>query len=597
MALYEYMKSSEIRARFLEFFKARGHAILPSASLIPENDPSVLFNTAGMQPLVPYLLGEKHPQGTRLANIQKCVRTGDIDEIGDNTHATFFEMMGNWSLGDYFKKDAINWSFELLTNKEIGFGLDPQRLYVTCFEGNEDAPKDTESEEIWKSIFEKNAVTGERIYFMPAKNNWWSAGDNGPCGPDTEMFYDLTGTHTSGMTKEEYLAADDTQEVVEIWNDVFMEYIKKDGVVVGKLASQNVDTGSGFERVTAVLQGKNNIFDTDIFEAVMKETRQIADSLKSQRIIADHMRTAVFLIADGVSPSNTDQGYILRRLIRRAVFNTDLHALSRERIEFIVEALIATYASVYPNLAEQKEHIVEEIHRESEKFARTLVQGMKEFEKISNQNISGHDAFVLFSSYGFPIDLTIELAKGKNIEVDHAGFTEEFKRHQELSRAGAEQKFKGGLAGTGEIETRYHTATHLLHQALRDVLGGTVAQKGSNITAERLRFDFAYPQKMTDEEKKKVEDIVNEKISQKLPMQKVVMKKEDALKTGALHFFGDKYGDEVSIYFIGNSLESAYSKEFCGGPHVQNTGELGHFKIAKEEAVSAGVRRIKAILE
>lgn len=589
------LHSSEIRNRFLNFFKERGHAVLPSASLLPQNDPSVLFNTAGMQPLVPYLLGEKHPLGTRLANIQKCVRTGDIDEIGDNTHATFFEMMGNWSLGDYFKKDAIEWSYELLTNKEIGFGLDPQRLYVTCFEGNEDAPRDTESAEIWKNIFDTHGVTGERIYFMPAKNNWWSAGDNGPCGPDTEMFYDLTGQHTSGMTKEEYLLADDKQEVVEIWNDVFMEYLKKDGVVVGKLASQNVDTGSGFERVTAVLQGKSNIFDTDIFETVMKEAGKITDNLKSQRIISDHMRTAVFMIADGVVPSNTDQGYILRRLIRRAVFNTTTRALSRESITSIVEALLETYSSVYENLAPQKVKIIDEITKESEKFAKTIEQGTKEFEKMAT---SGNiDAFVLFSSYGFPIDMTVELGKQKGVTVDEQLFKEEFKKHQELSRAGAEQRFKGGLAGTGEMEVKYHTATHLLHQALRDVLGPTVQQKGSNITAERLRFDFTHPQKMTDEEKKRVEDIVNTKIASKLPMQKVVMKKEDAEKTGALHFFGDKYGDEVSVYFIGDSLDTAYSKEFCGGPHVVNIGELGQFKIAKEEAVSAGVRRIKAILE
>lgn len=624
------MKSSEIRSRFLNFFKERGHAVLPSASLLPQNDPSVLFNTAGMQPLVPYLLGEKHPLGTRLANIQKCVRTGDIDEIGDNTHATFFEMMGNWSLGDYFKKDAIEWSYELLTNKEIGFGLDPQRLYVTCFEGNEDAPKDTESAEIWKNIFDTHGVTGERIYFMPAKNNWWSAGDNGPCGPDTEMFYDLTGQHVSGMTKEEYLLADDKQEVVEIWNDVFMEYLKKDGVVVGKLTSQNVDTGSGFERVTAVLQGKNNIFDTDIFEAVMKEAGKITDNLKSQRIISDHMRTAVFMIADGVVPSNTDQGYILRRLIRRAVFNTTTRALSREAIASIVEALLETYSSVYENLTPQKAKIIDEIVKESEKFAKTIEQGIKEFnkltynissingapteeikeinglsiDKVKSRNgvpvrklLSGKDAFTLFSTYGFPVEMTIELVRHRGLEVDVEAFKEEFKKHQELSRAGAEQKFKGGLAGTGEVETRYHTATHLLHQALRDVLGPSVQQKGSNITAERLRFDFTHPQKMTDEEKKQVEDIVNAKIQAKLPMQKVVMRKEDAEKTGALHFFGDKYGDEVSVYFIGDSLETAYSKEFCGGPHVTNTGELGTFKIAKEEAVSAGVRRIKAILE
>lgn len=592
------MDSNEIRSRFLKFFEKRGHAILPSASLVPLNDPSVLFNTAGMQPLVPYLLGEKHPLGTRLANIQKCVRTGDIDEIGDNTHATFFEMMGNWSLGDYFKKEAIEWSFELLTNKEIGFGLNPQRLYVTCFEGNNDAPKDIESAEIWKNIFEKAGVTGERIYFMPAKNNWWSAGDNGPCGPDTEMFYDLTDTHTSGMTKEDYLLADDKQEVVEIWNDVFMEYLKKDGKVIGKLTSKNVDTGSGFERVATVLQGKNNIFDTDIFKMVMAEAGKITDNIKSQRIISDHMRTAVFMIADGVVPSNTDQGYILRRLIRRAVFNTKSRAFSKENVEAIIIALSNTYSATYSNISEQKEKIISEIVKEAEKFAKTIEQGVKEFEKLTEggKSISGVDAFTLFSSFGFPFDLTKELALIKGLSVDEESFKEEFIKHQDLSRAGSEQKFKGGLSGTGQIETCYHTATHLLHQALRDVLGDSVQQKGSNITSERLRFDFTHSQKMTDKEKKKVEDIVNEKIQAKLPMQKVVMKKEDAEKTGALHFFGDKYGDEVSVYFIGDSIDSAYSKEFCGGPHIANTKELGQFKILKEEAVAQGIRRIKAVL-
>lgn len=591
------MKSSEIRKRFLAFFEKRGHSILPSASLLPENDPSVLFNTAGMQPLVPYLLGEKHPLGKRLANIQKCVRTGDIDEIGDNTHATFFEMMGNWSLGDYFKKEAIEWSFELLTNKTEGFGLDPQRLYVTCFEGNEDAPKDTESAKIWQDIFDKNNVTGERIYFMPAKNNWWSAGDNGPCGPDTEMFYDLTGKHASGMTKEDYLKADDAQEVVEIWNDVFMEYLKKDGKVVGKLSSQNVDTGSGFERVTAVLQNKSNIFETDIFEPIMFVAKKLTDELRSQRIISDHMRTSVFMIADGVVPSNTDQGYILRRLIRRAVFKTKNRNLDKSSVEEIVSAIFSVYSAVYSNLTPQKEKIIDEIVKESVKFEKTLLSGVREFEKISSSNISGVDAFKLFSSFGFPIEMTVELAKEKNISVDEIEFKNEFKKHQDLSRVGSEQKFKGGLAGTGEMETKYHTTTHLLHQALRDVLGSTVGQKGSNITAERLRFDFTYPQKMTDEEKKKVEDLVNEQIAKKLPVNKVIMKKDEAEKTGALHFFGDKYGDEVSVYYIGDSLDTAYSKEFCGGPHVENIGTLGHFKILKEEAVSAGVRRIKAVLE
>lgn len=591
------MKSSEIRQRFLNFFEKRGHAIIPSYSLVPENDPSVLFTTAGMQPLVPYLLGEKHPKGTRLANIQKCIRTGDIDEIGDNTHATFFEMMGNWSLGDYFKEDAIRWSFELLTDKKEGFGLDPNRLFITCFEGDSNAPRDIDSYNIWKDIFDKNNIKGERIYFRPADKNWWSPGDNGPCGPDTEMFYDLTGKLTGGMTLEEYLKADDEQRVVEIWNDVFMEYVKKDGKVVGKLDTKNVDTGSGFERVVAVMQGKDNIFDTDLFLPIMNSVKNIIENLKSQRIISDHIRASVFIISDGVVPSNTDQGYILRRLIRRSVFNTKNRKLEKIEIEKIVDAIVSVYGDIYENIKEKRDEIVLEIHKEAERFDKTLHSGIKEFEKISDKNISAKDAFILFSTYGFPIEMTIELADQKNISVDFDGFKIEMKKHQDLSRAGADQKFKGGLGGHGEMETKYHTATHLLHQALRDVLGEEVSQKGSNITAERLRFDFSYGSKMTDEQKKKVEEIVNQKIKEALPVNKVVMKKEDALKTGALHFFGDKYGDEVNVYFIGDSLETAYSKEFCGGPHIENTGILGKFKIIKEEGISTGVRRIKAVLE
>lgn len=591
------MQHNEVRKKFLEFFKKKGHAIIPSASLVPENDPSVLFTTAGMQPLVPYLLGQTHPEGKRIANLQKCVRTGDIDDIGDNTHATFFEMMGNWSLGDYFKKEAIEWSFELLTSKTEGFGLDPQRLYVTCFEGDENAPKDEESAGIWREIFEKNNVTGERIYFMPADKNWWSPGDNGPCGPDTEMFYDLTGTLTSGMTKEEYKKADDEQKVVEIWNDVFMEYEKKDGKIVGKLKNKNVDTGSGFERVCAVLQGKDNIFDTDIFKDVMSVSKTLASNLKSQRIIADHMRASVFMVSDGVTSSNTDRGYILRRLIRRAVFNTDLRTFSKIKITECVDALICTYEDVYKNIKQKRDTIIDEITLEAERFEKTISNGLKEFEKLSKTNISGKDAFMLFGSYGFPIDLTIEMAKQKGIEVDRKGFEEEFKKHQELSRTGAEKKFKGGLGDTSEMSVKYHTATHLLHQALRDVLGKHVEQKGSNITPERLRFDFVHPQKMTDEENKKVEEIINQKIKENLPVNKTTLPKEEAEKTGALHFFGEKYGDQVTVHFVGDSLESAYSKEFCGGPHVSNTGKLGKFKILKEEAVSAGIRRIKAVLE
>ncbi len=586
------MDSQQIRKRFLKFFEERGHVIIPSASLVPENDPSVLFNTAGMQPLVPYLLGETHPQGKRLADIQKCVRTNDIDEVGDNTHLTFFEMMGNWSLGDYWKTESINWSYELLTNKEYGFGLDPQRLYVTCFEGDENAPRDTESEQIWRDIFVKNGITGERIYFRPKEKNWWSAGSNGPCGPDTEMFYDLTGELTSGMTLDEYLKADDEQRVVEIWNNVFMQYLSKDGKVVGELPNRNVDTGAGFERIVAVIQGKSNVFETDIFEPVINEIKNHlpTSEVKTQRIIADHIRTSIFMLAEGVMPSNKDKGYILRRLIRRATaftFRLD-KSFDSEKFQSVAKVIINIYKDNYPEL--DNNDVLENLGFEIRKFRKTIEDGEKAFEK-------GEDPFVLFTTYGFPIELTIELAKEKGVLIDKATFDAKFKAHQEISKQGSEQKFKGGLSGTGDMETKYHTATHLLHQALREVLGETVSQKGSNITTERTRFDFAFERKLTDEEKKKVEDLVNDKIQSKLPVNKVVMKKDEAEKTGAHHFFGEKYPDEVNVYYIGDSLENAFSKEFCGGPHVENTGVLGKFKIVKEEAVSAGVRRIKAVLE
>lgn len=564
------MTSQEIRAKFLAFFEKKGHAIIPSAPLVPENDPSVLFNTAGMQPLVPYLLGQKHPLGTRLANAQKCVRTVDIDDIGDNTHATFFEMLGNWSLGDYFKKEAIEWSYELLTKE---FGLDPKRLYITVFAGDENAPRDLEAVEIWKSV----GVPENRIYFLPAKNNWWSAGDNGPCGPDSEMFYDVTPNGLGDMTHDEYIAADDRRDVVEIWNDVFMEYEKKDGKVIGKLASKNIDTGSGLERVTMVIQGKDNIYDTDLLKPIVDKIQSLSSSKSqtSERIIADHIRTAVFMISDGVVPSNTDQGYILRRLLRRAIRHADI--LGMGSLANLIETVISIYKGVYDL------KINDQISLEEEKFRKTLKDGIKQFEK-------GEDPFILFSTYGFPIELTLELAKEKAIEIDLEDFNKKMLAHQDISRAGSEQKFKGGLADTSEQSVKYHTATHLLHYALRKVLGEHVQQKGSNITPERLRFDFAHPTKMTDEEKKKVEDIVNEKIQQAITVENKIMPKEEAIKIGALHFFNEKYPDQVSVYFIGDSIE------FCGGPHVKNTKDLGIFKIAKEEAVSAGVRRIKAIL-
>lgn len=589
------MKSEEIRKRFLAFFEKRGHAIIPSASLVPENDPSVLFTTAGMQPLVPYLLGETHPAGIRLADIQKCVRTGDIDDVGDNRHLTFFEMMGNWSLGDYFKKEAISWSFEFLTNKDEGLRLDPKRLYVTIFEGDENAPFDEESKEIWMSL----GIPEHRIYPLGADDNWWSAGDNGPCGPDTEMFFDMDGT-LGDLTKEEFLKAVKEEKAIEIWNDVFMEFVKKDGKVVGKLAKKNVDTGAGLERMSAVMQGVKSAYDTDLFSPIMEVAAKVTDSAQKQRIVADHLRTAIFMIVDGVTPSNTDRGYVLRRLIRRAVFslnkNYDVSVIS----EF-VDVVAEKYSEVYPEIKAKAQEISTVISDEEKKFSKTIGEGVHEFNKfvLGNKKLTGEMAYKLFTSYGFPFELAKEIAINTNILLDDnidQKFNELMKEHQALSRAGAEQKFKGGLADTSEMSVKYHTATHLLHQALHDVLGDEVGQKGSNITPERLRFDFSFPRKLTDDEKTSVEKIVNEKIAQALPVQKVVLPKTEAEQSGARHFFDQKYPDEVSVYYIGDSLESAYSKEFCGGPHVSNTSELGGFKIQKEEAVSAGVRRIKAVL-
>ena len=593
------MNSSEARKRFLKFFENRGHAIIPSASLVPENDPTVLFNTAGMQPLVPYLMGRAHPMGDKLANVQKCVRTGDIDDIGDNRHLTFFEMLGNWSLGSYFKEDAIRWSYELLTSKTEGFGLDPNRLYVTVFAGDENAPRDEEAAKVWESV----GMPKHRIYFKDASANWWPAVKGkdtwtGPTGPCSEMFYDITPEGLGDLTPEGYDKADDEGKVIEIWNDVFMEFEKKDGKIVGKLAKKNVDTGAGFERICAVLQGKENVFETDIFAGLIKEAGNLASSIHSRRIIADHIRSAVMLIADGVVPLNTDQGYVLRRLIRRAVFSTDARKLNRDSVVSLVKEVSNYFATIYDSVAAHDEKIIEEITKEADRFSKALEQGLKEFEKIvvAGKGVDGKAVFDLYQSHGFPLELTQELARQRGIDVDVEGARKEFKKHQDLSRAGSEQKFKGGLGDTSEMSLKYHTATHLLHQALREVLGTHVSQKGSNITPERLRFDFTHTAKMTDDEKKRVEDIVNEKIAAKLPVHRVELPKVEAEKTGALHFFGDKYGDVVSVYYIGDSLDSAYSKEFCGGPHVENTGILGTFKIQKEEAVSAGVRRIKAVL-
>lgn len=579
------MTSQEIRERFIAFFKKQGHAVLPSASLVPENDPSVLFNTAGMQPLVPYLLGQKHPLGARLANIQKCVRTGDLDDIGDNRHFSFFEMMGNWSLGDYFKEDAIKWSYEFLTSHEEGLGLEVNRLYVTIFEGDENAPYDEESKKIWMSL----GVPEHRIYALPADDNWWSPGDNGPCGPCSEMFYDMEG-EIGDLSKDEFIDAVKKERIIEIWNDVFMEYEKKDGKVVGRLVQKNVDTGAGLERITAVMQGKKTAYETDIFAPViqMTKTHSLKYDERNARIIADHIRASVFLIGDGVIPGNKDQGYVLRRLIRRA--SVQARALDLPK-EFIVDHIANYYSENYKQIYQEvgEPHVEEIIRTECRKFESTLEHGLKEFKK-------GVDAFTLATTYGFPIELTLELAKENGIEIDINEFNTKMAEHQKLSQTASAGMFKGGLANHNEKTIRLHTAHHLLLSALQEVLGKDVKQRGSNITEERLRMDFVFDRKMTDEEKRKVEDMVNNYISRELNVVRREMPLHEAEQLGAEMEFGAKYPEMVSVYFIEDKDGNSVSKEFCGGPHVANTKELGHFTIQKEEASSSGVRRIKAVL-
>ncbi len=584
------MTSTEIRKKFLDFFAKRGHAIIPSASLVPENDPSVLFNTAGMQPLVPYLMGAKHPMGTRIADVQKCVRTGDLDDIGDNRHFSFFEMMGNWSLGDYFKEDAIKWSYEFLTSKEEGLGLDANRLAVTIFEGDESAPLDVESKNIWMSL----GIPEHRIYALPAEDNFWSPGENGPCGPCSEMFYDMEEMFVGKvLSKEEFVEQVKSENFIEIWNDVFMEFEKKDGKVVGKLAQKNVDTGAGLERITAVMQGKKTAYDTDIFASIMSaiSLNNKKDLTKNNRIILDHLRTSVFLIADGVLPGSKDQGYVLRRLIRRAMIwskDTDLTDYDLERIFCMIQQL---YNKIYTNIDPLGvETQLQVFKTEMVKFRKTLDVGLKEFER-------GVDPFVLATTYGFPIELTEELAKEKGITIDRAKFDAQMKEHQKLSQSASAGMFKGGLANTNEQTIKLHTAHHLVLAALQEVLGKSVKQKGSNITEERLRIDFAFDRKVTDEEKKRVEDLVNGWVSAGLPVIRREMPKAEAEALGAEMEFGAKYPDVVSVYTIQDPTDAYVSKEFCGGPHVTNTADIGHVTIGKEESVSQGVRRLKATLD
>lgn len=581
------MTSVEIRQRFLDFFAKRGHAILPSASLVPKNDPSVLFNTAGMQPLVPYLMGEPHPLGTRLASCQKCVRTGDLDDIGDNRHFSFFEMMGNWSLGDYFKEDAIKWSYEFLTSKDEGLGLDPDRLYVTIFEGDENAPYDQESKDIWMSL----GIPEHRIYALPADDNWWSPGDNGPCGPCSEMFYDMVG-NTGDLDKAAFIKATKEESVIEIWNDVFMEYEKQNGKVIGKLSQKNVDTGAGLERITAVMQSKQTAYDTDIFEGVFNVLKDFDN--RDARIIADHTRTSLFMIGDGVKPANKGAGYVLRRLMRTLASYKDFD------IKKIIEIIFDKYKKHYSEL--NKEEFLSEFKTEKEAYLSSRRATDKALEDMNLQSVplTGTHAFDISSTLGTRVSDILKIAKEKGNKLSsefEKEFEEAAKKHQELSRTSSAGMFKGGLANTNEKTVRLHTAHHLLLSALQQVLGKEVKQRGSNITEERLRIDFAFDRKMTDEEKKKVEDIVNDYISKDLKVVRREMKREEAEQIGAEMEFGTKYPDTVSVYFVEDDNGNAVSKEFCGGPHMTHTGALGHFKIQKEEASSAGVRRIKATLQ
>ncbi len=589
--------SADLRAMFLKFFQDHGHAVISSASVIPENDPTVLFTTAGMHPLVPYLMGQKHPAGTRLTDVQKCVRTGDIEDVGDFSHLTFFEMLGNWSLGDYFKKEMIPWSWEFLTSEKY-LGLPKDRLAFTVFAGDKDCPRDEESANLWRSC----GVADDHIFYLPKENNWWGpAGVTGPCGPDTEMFI-ITDKEPCGP---DCSPACSCGRYLEIWNDVFMQYNKKEDGTFEPLAQKNVDTGMGLERTICVLNGKKSVYETDLFENILGKIAELSGktygedeaTTKAFRIIADHMRTSTFIMGDdrGVSPANVDQGYVLRRLIRRAVRYGMEIGMPEGFTGEIAKVIIEQYKDVYPELKRNEAFVLDQLALEETRFAKTLKQGNREFEKLAQRvkdsRIDGESAFHLYDTYGFPVEMTCELAKDAGLTVDMEGFKECFKKHQATSQAGAEQRFKGGLADHSAQSARLHTATHLLHAALRKVLGDEVAQKGSNITAERLRFDFSFGRKMTKEEIAEVERLVNEAIDAHAPIVCEEMTVPEAKAQGAIGLFTSKYGENVKVYTMG-----PYSKEICGGPHATNTGDLKSFKIQKEESSSAGVRRIKAVI-
>lgn len=594
------MEARIIRQKFLEFFKEKGHAILPSAPLLPENDPTVLFTTAGMHPLVPFLMGEKHPSGTRLTNFQKCIRTGDIDEVGDNTHLTFFEMLGNWSLGDFFKKEAIEWSYEFLTS-EKWLGIKAEMLSFTVFEGDENCSADNEAADIWKSL----GVPEYRITYLPKADNWWGpAGLTGPCGPDTEMFYWVG----SGMPPNESNPGNDSKNWVEIWNDVFMQYNKTADGNFEPLAQKNVDTGMGLERTAAVLQGKKSVYDTELFQPILEKIGVLAkksyeEAAASYRIIADHLRAATMMAADGVRPSNMDQGYVMRRLIRRAIRHGKLIGIEDHFTHVIAKKIIHLMSDVFPELKHEEE-ILKTLSEEEEKFGKTVNQGLREFEKLlagfqmalektgrQTTEISGKQAFKLYDTYGFPIEMTVELAHEQNLSVDKAGFDEAYKEHQEKSRSLGAGIFKGGLQDNSWETTRLHTATHLMHAALIKILGPHATQRGSNITAERTRFDFAHPEKLTDEQIVEIEKYVNEAIASDQSVTMEIIPFEEAKKRDAIGLFEDRYQEKVKVYDMG-----PWSLELCGGPHVEHLGQLSHFKIKSQESIGAGLRRIKAVL-
>ncbi|MEK6793529.1 MAG: alanine--tRNA ligase [Spirochaetota bacterium] len=599
------MTAAQLKQNYLDFFRSKGHARIQSASLLPENDPTVLFTTAGMHPLVPYLLGGKHPMGRRLADVQKCIRTQDIDSVGDDTHTTFFEMLGNWSLGDYFKDEAIRMSHEFLTSKEW-LNIDPKKLAVTVFAGDADAPFDDEAKRVWLSL----GMPEHKITSLPKSDNWWGpAGLTGPCGPDTEMFYWLG----EGYPPESSNPENDKKNWMEIWNDVFMQYNKTAEGRYEPLAQKNVDTGLGVERVTCLLQGKKTVYETELFTPIIAKIEALsgasyADASKkvSFRVIADHLRAASFILGDerGVTPSNIGAGYILRRYIRRSIRHGRQLGINESFCHTIADVIVSIMQEQWPELAKNKAVIIDELQKEEERFSKTLSQGLKEFEKLVSgleiafqrtgkriTVISGKNAFKLYDTYGFPLEMTEELAKERGLTVDTAEFNGAYEKHQELSRQGADQQFKGGLIDHSEQTTRLHTATHLLHKALHIVLGEHAKQKGSNITAERLRFDFTHGAKMTDDEVKRVEAIVNEQIQRALDVKMEELSYDEAKASNATGLFESKYGERVKVFTIGD-----FSKEICGGPHVQNTREIGSFRIQKEESSSAGVRRIRAVL-